>query len=144
MAFSFRQPVQFLKDVNLMNDMCGVKMFLDIKKEFPEALQVLKAKFADMKGSLMPYYIYAVNQFVSNLPFKLPRALMDAGVDKYTMTFSNFNCSRIAFVLDGKKQLGQFYYGGVAGKLAFGATQATCGPYCSVAFGGDEAFIKNP
>ena len=43
-----------------MNDMCKVKVFLDIKKEFPEALKVLKAKLESMKGSLKPYYKYAV------------------------------------------------------------------------------------
>ena len=69
--------------------------------------------------------------------------MIDAESGKYTMEFSNFNCSRIAFILDGKRQLGGFFYGGPGGKLGFGATMATCGPYCSVSFAGDEAFITN-
>ena len=97
-----------------------------------------------MRKSLDVYGTYEVFSMSVNLPFTLPRTGLDYISDKYTLIYSNLNASKIPYVINGHKQLGQFYFVPAGALICSGISLCTTGPFMSMACFADESFIKEP
>ena len=97
-----------------------------------------------MRSSLDIFGVLEVFRVSVGLPFTLPRLAIDFLSDKYTIIYSNLNGSKVPYVFDGRKQLGQFYYVPACGLLCCGISLSTIGPYMGMACFADENSIKDP
>lgn len=127
MPYSLRQPFEKLQDIKMVNDFAALPVEIKIKQDFGEALEIFKKQFKAMRTSLDVFGVLQVFNVSVNLPFTLPRHLVDFISDKYTIIYSNLNMSKIPLVLDGKKQVGQFYFVPAVGKICCGISLCTIG-----------------
>jgi hypothetical protein len=97
-----------------------------------------------MRTSLDPYGVFYVFMTTVYLPFILPKFGIDFISDKYTLVFTNLMASKVSYVMDGHKSIGQFFFVPIIGKLSFGISLCTIGDNMSMAAFGDECCVKNP
>ena len=99
---SLREPIRSLKDFKLNNDMVGLDVNLKLFKDFDQGLKHFKKYLTDrLKKSLDPFgmlYLFTVSV---NTPFFLPRILVNFVSNKYALTFSNANLSKVPLNYDG-------------------------------------------
>ena len=128
----------------MVNDFAALPVDIVIRNTMDEALPLLKKQFLEMRTSLDVFGVLEVFNISVNLPFTLPRFSIDYLSDKYTIIYSNLNASKIPYVFDGKKQLGQFYFVPAVAKICCGISLCTTGPFMSMACFADENSIKDP
>lgn len=144
LIYSMRQPVKNLSDIKLNNDFAALPVQLELFESFEVALPFFNQKFTRLKNSLEPFGALYFFKICVNLPFTIPKLLVDFLSDKYTLVFSNLNCSKIPFEFDGKKQTGGFYFVPCVGKLNCGVSLVTAGKIMAMACFSDESSIRNP
>ena len=141
---SLRQPFKKIEDVKMCNDFVAMPVQIVIRKELEESLPLIKSLFDSMRGSLDVYGMLQVFNMSVSYPFTLPRVMIDFLANKYTICYSNLNASKIPYIWDGKKQLGQFYFPPAIGNFCCGISLCTTGPFMSLSCFSDENSIKDP
>ena len=144
MPVSLRQPFEKLEDVRMVNDFVALPTYIKIRKTLDEVLPILKAEFRRMRTSLDVYGCLETFRISVNLPFTLPRYGLDFLANKYTCVYSNLNVSKIPYQLDGRKQIGQFYFPPAVAKFCSGISLSTTGNFMSMGAFFDENAIKDP
>lgn len=71
MPFSFRKPVQDLRDINMNNDIAGINVPLNIIKDFDESLKAAMEINHNIKNSVLPYCSLAMQTFLINTPYNI-------------------------------------------------------------------------
>lgn len=94
-----------------------------------------------MRTSIDIYGIYETFRISVNLPFLLPRKSIDFLSDKYSGIFTNVNASKKPYLINGKKQLGQFFFVPGVAKICTGFSILTTGPFMSFSCFSDEHTI---
>lgn len=128
----------------MVNDFVAYPINIKIRKTLDEVMPILKADFKRMRTSLDVYGCLETFRLSVNLPFTLPRKGLDFLADKYTCVYSNLNLSKIPYTIDGRKQLGQFYWPPAVAKFCSGISLCTTGPFMSMGVFFDENAIMNP
>ena len=103
MPISLRQTAKLLKDVRMSNHFIAFPLKIAVKKDFDEALKVLKPMFSSLKRSLRPFGALMAFQIVANLPFLFPRYTLMFFTSKYHMFFTNLRAAKKAWVWNKKK-----------------------------------------
>lgn len=144
MPISLRTPFKRIEDVRMVNDFCAMPISIPICRTLNEALVPIARNFKRLRNSLDVYGVFEVFRISVNLPFTLPRANLDFLSSKYTAIFTNVNASKKAYVVNGKKQLGVFFFVPGVGMINTGFSILTTGPFMSFACLADEHSIRDP
>lgn len=86
----------------MINDIAGVGVPINVRKDFKSALKATIDTFTDVKNSLTVYESLAMVVFSSNLPYTFAKLGTDDISDKYSLIVSNLNASKKPFKLAGK------------------------------------------
>lgn len=143
-VYSNRQPEQNVKDLKLRNELVTISIRYPIQRAFKDALPAVQNRLKEVFTSYLPMGNVILFALINLFPFTYARGKIDSSTRKLTICYSNLNATRISPVFDGKKHLGQFYYGGAVGMLAAGLTVVTMGDYSSISFCGDKAIVSHP
>jgi hypothetical protein len=142
--FSLRQPARNTKEFKMCNEFVAIPMTIPIKSQFSEVLTGVKKIFSSLRNSPDPYGMFEFFSILVNLPFIIPSFGVHFMANKFTLVYSNLNATKIEFVWDGKKQVGQYYFPPAIGTLCCGVSLSTTGKIMSLAVYSDATRIKHP
>ena len=144
LPISLRQASKSIKDFKLNNDMVGLPVTLELFKGFDEGLKHYKRYMGNLKNSLDPFgvlYLFAISIY---LPFVLPRIAINLISNKFALTYSNTNLTKIPLDFDGKKSHGAFYIANTPGLQSCSFTLCTMGEVMKACMFSDKNSMKDP
>ena len=89
--------------------MVGLDVKLKLFEDFDEGLKYYKSYMNSLKKSLDPFGMLYLFTLSVNTPFILPRILVNFTSNKYALTFSNVNLSKVPLNYNGFESQGAFY-----------------------------------
>jgi hypothetical protein len=128
----------------MINDMTLLVMPMPIRSAYQDAMKDCKNELKKVMNSFDMFAMDAELRIMLLLPSPIVHALKQITADLFTVLWSNANMSKIAFAWDGKKVLGQFYFGSAGGGISTFINLCTIGPYTSLSCYADENSIKYP